>query len=232
MGDDLYSRVRRFAFPVSVLAVLVLTGLLVYRASHGDGSGIPKWSDVLLIIGVGVSFLVACYFSPINAREKSEEKKVNEIGSLCDVNGLLHHSGLRVPAGTKFHLYLTRRGLLVESKTERFTISDAQITDIKVLDLSEVRKHYVDNTSGAVAGGLMFGAIGALLMGGTKEITEINERYYLVVSYVSSDSGADKYLSFQVPPKLLLDARSLESRWYRSSNKKYDKTAGKREIKL
>lgn len=104
MGDNLYFRIRRIAFHVSALVVLMLTGLPVYRASHGDHTGIPKWSDVLLIIGVGVSFMVACYFSPLNAREMSEDKKVKEIGSLCDVNGLLHHSGLKVPSGTKFYI--------------------------------------------------------------------------------------------------------------------------------
>ncbi len=235
MRDRRYPKSRLCVFIISVLTLIILICLLLDRIFHRQPTllpDLPPDSIVLMFIGSMIALFIAGYSSPYNARVLNEMEKKEEMDCLADAEGLLHLSGLSVPAQTDCHVYLNRGGLIVECASARFNIPASNITDISFMDLSQVRKHYVDNASGAIAGGLMFGALGALFMGGTKEITEVNEQYFLAVSYVSSDSGAEKGLCFQAPPKYVGGAAQVASRWKKDNTPKSVPDSRKRNITL
>ena len=183
-----YPRATLCVFVISVLVLLILM-VSIARNLFGLGgapaSSFPSASGVLKVVGVFFLMFIAGYSSPFNTRVLKEKKKKEDMETLADANGLLHISGLSVPNQTKCHVYLNRSSLVIECDHARFAIPEKHISEISLLDLSQVNKQYIDNASGAIAGCLMFGAIGALLMGGTKEITEVNERYFLNVTYFS-----------------------------------------------
>ena len=52
------------------------------------------------------------------------------------------------------------------------TLFYSKIIKAEILDQTQFKKHYLDNATGAIAGGMLLGAAGALLGGGTKTITE------------------------------------------------------------
>ena len=82
---------------------------------------------------------------------------------------------------------------LVEGKADLLI---DKIIKAEILDQTQFKKHYLDNATGAIAGGMLLGAAGALLGGGTKTITESDKKYILAITYKSDDEI--KYILFDV----------------------------------
>jgi len=60
----------------------------------------------------------------------------------------------------------------------------------------EIQKAIVSNAGGAVAGGMMFGALGALIGGREKEKTIRNVTIYLIITYQGNEK--EEYIAFDV----------------------------------
>ena len=71
-----------------------------------------------------------------------------------------------------------------------FELNRSKITDV------EIQKQYVSSAGGAIAGGIVFGPLGAIVGGRVKEKKTREVAYYLIFTY---RSGAEiSYISFEI----------------------------------
>ena len=77
-----------------------------------------------------------------------------------------------------------------------FELNRSKITDISVKTDVEIQKQYVSSAGGAIAGGIVFGPLGAIVGGRVKEKKTREVAYYLIFTY---RSGAEiSYISFEI----------------------------------
>lgn len=71
-----------------------------------------------------------------------------------------------------------------------------KVIDAGIRSKQEITNHYVSNAGAAIAGGMMFGEIGALLAGQPEKITEKSVSKYFTVIY--NTGGAAQGILFDV----------------------------------
>ena len=72
----------------------------------------------------------------------------------------------------------------------------SKITDISVKTDVEIQKQYVSSAGGAIAGGMVFGPLGAIVGGRVKEKKTREFTYYLIFTYRSD--AEISYISFEI----------------------------------
>lgn len=97
--------------------------------------------------------------------------------------------------------------LVIESGAANFSLPTDRITDISVITDVEIQKHYTSSIGGAVGGALLFGPLGAMVGGRSKEQTSATLTYFLVFTYLKDEEI--KYIAFNATQKVK-EARSLE----------------------
>lgn len=133
-----------------------------------------------------------------NIAKKEEEYKTEQ----CDkynrqdwITGYRHLAGLPIPENSECELWLCENSLIVFYNSP-FVLNYSKIVNVDVQTKTEFKKSYVDKASGAIVGGLAFGAIGALIGGGTKEIVDSENSYFFTITYKSNETL--KYIIFDV----------------------------------
>ena len=159
----------------------------------------------LLVIFAIVAFFVIVIVKVIKGQKKAQKEyeKNRELWKhFQPVDAELPHAaGLPVPAGMLCSLHLTERGLAISASGNDFNIAIEKITSITSKTDTEIQKskQYVSSAGGAVAGAMMFGAVGAMIGGRVKEkdTTVKTETHYMVITYKKDDSI--DYLLFELP---------------------------------
>lgn len=101
-----------------------------------------------------------------------------------------------------------------------FTLLRDKVTDICIKSDVDIQKQYVSSIGGAVAGGVLFGPLGAIIGGRAKEKEITTRTYYLIFTYTSDNEI--KYISFDIfynMPKAL------------ALTKEFNKIVGTRKVK-
>lgn len=115
---------------------------------------------------------------------------------LVDIwDGFVYESGLTLPPKTKCELWECNSKLVIYQNSI-FVLEYSKIINVECMSNVEVSKHYVDNASGAIVGGMLFGTVGAILGGGVKTVVDKDVTYYVIITYRSSDGT--KYIVFNV----------------------------------
>ena len=78
----------------------------------------------------------------------------------------------------------------------RYELSKDKVTDIAVKTDVEIQKQYVSSAGGALAGGMLFGPLGAIVAGRTKVKKNRAVTNYLIFTYLA-DEGIS-YISFEL----------------------------------
>ena len=110
-----------------------------------------------------------------NGYMKRNAKKAKAFG--C--TELTHVSGLTVSDGAKCGLIFLRDEIVVLNGRSDYHIRTEQITEVTTKTETEINKAYVSSTGGALAGGLMFGAVGAAIGGRTKQKPALMQEAFL-----------------------------------------------------
>lgn len=149
-----------------------------------------------------LSFLVYMLFKKIisisaNSRleNKAHEAKMSSIGATKNISAK-HMAGLPIPEGADCSIFLCEDKIIFERNEKSYTLPMTKITDITIKTDTEIQKSYVSSIGGAVAGGILFGPLGAIIGGRTKEKSSKKENQYLIFSY-DKDNCID-YISFDV----------------------------------
>lgn len=143
------------------------------------------------------------YINSLSDKERRQVEKTSlnkamlSDGHIKTWSGFTALSGLPIPPKAKCSIRECNEKLIICYDTSvSFSLDYTKIINIECVSSTEVQKHYVDNTSKAIAGGMLFGFLGAMICGVTKTIVDTATTYFLAITYNSSNEL--KYLIFDV----------------------------------
>lgn len=152
------------------------------------------WLWIIIVIVT----IIAIYNSPEEKEKREKNRENNQIEHdkmveymdkyNCEETYLCyeHLYGLNIPEKASCNLWICEECLIIYYGSP-IILNYSKIINVEVLNDTQIKKQYVDNTSGAIVGGLALGAIGAIIGGGTKTVTETNKKFFLTITYKSND---------------------------------------------
>lgn len=99
-----------------------------------------------------------------------------------------HVSGLPIAENVMCKLCSYPDRIEFMSGSANITLARNKITDICVKSETEIQKQMVSNPGGAIAGAMMFGAVGAIIGGKPKTKKQKTTSFYLIITYVKSQN--------------------------------------------
>ena len=154
------------------------------------------WFIFFIIIIFIVVYQVYAYTNPISREEKEKRNKKEEELNAKKSISLPHFYGLPLSEGSMCNLFLCEDKIVIECKGTIFNLDKDKIIDVADKSETEIRKSYTSSIGGAIGGAVLFGPLGAIIGGRTKEKTEKEETQYLIFTY--QDKEENKYISFLV----------------------------------
>ncbi len=155
---------------------------------------------LFVIMALLILFIIFCIRQTIKMRKARKQNKINNQINLNERNAafstqLKHFNGLALSEGALTWAYWCNDKIQFEANGICFNLPLDKITDISMKSDVEIQKQYVSSAGGAVAGAVMFGALGAMIGGRTKEKTSTQVTQYLIFTYV--DNNEVKYIAFE-----------------------------------
>lgn len=102
-----------------------------------------------------------------------------------------------------------------KSGTTEIKLARSKITDMCTKSDVEIQKHMVSNAGGAIAGGIMFGPLGALIGGRAKSKSTKHITNYLIITYIT-DQRDVAYIGFDVTDNLFSAGKFIKE--FKNSN--------------
>lgn len=134
---------------------------------------------------------------------KSKEEKQQSIENAKKIMGdkinqfnAIHEAGLPISNGTNCMVTYDEDGFIFSGAGNTFNLAFNKITDICIKTDTEIQKQYVSSIGGAIAGGVVFGPLGAIVGGRAKEKKTSTSTDYLIFTYLKN--GEINYISFNV----------------------------------
>jgi Fe2+ transport system protein FeoA len=147
-----------------------------------------SWTEIYVLLGIAAfCFFMAIVTSiPKRRAKKALNKRMHEVGA---VNGayLEHIAGLPISEGKVCACFLMPNAIMVEVNQSQYYIGSGQLTEVSIKKDVEIKEAYVSSAGGALAGGLMFGALGAAVGGRVKKKRDLKVKKFLVIGYVQNE---------------------------------------------
>lgn len=128
----------------------------------------------------------------VNGKRKEQEQREKFMITL----NAEHQAGLPLAEGVKCTITKENDKFRIISGGNEFSLSKEKLTDICVKTDVEIQSQYVSSVGGAIAGGMVFGPLGAIVGGRAKEKKKTVTEYYLIFTYCSNSNIC--YASFKV----------------------------------
>lgn len=164
--------------------------------------GTSNGSDITFYVVMGILFLIIIFCirmiivtSKIKKQGKINRQKLKESG-VIHMTGGSHMAGLPLAEGTYCNIHEYADKFIFKAGGSDFTLVKDKITDISVKTDEEITSHYVSSIGGAVAGGVLFGPLGAIVGGRTKKKKDKTVYRYLIFTYLKEETV--DYISFDV----------------------------------
>lgn len=191
-----------------------------------------EWVALTIVILLIIVFVI--YYNQPESKKEREKKRLAESAEREKINGYKqkykckrtchfeHLYGLNIPNGATCDVWICSKRLVAYYGAP-ITLLYTKMIKAEVIDQTQFKKHYIDNATGAIAGGIAFGAVGALLGGGTKTVTEMDKKYILAITYKNENEV--RYILFDVTYN-----KSLAKEFAKEINHRISKNA--KEIEL
>lgn len=207
------------------LLVIVLVGLYFLKSLSDiflnfkgyKGADFLIVAILLVVVALFETFLIMLYkktysFEAVEARKQKEADKKKEqfeaeskiIGSksrqqllnadLCIK--VKHMAGLPIAEGAEIFVYRCKDKIIFERNQDTIELDISKVRDILIKTDVEIQKSYVSSAGGAVGGYVLFGALGAIIGGRTKEKTSTITEKYLIFAYEKGNEL--DYISMEV----------------------------------
>lgn len=132
----------------------------------------------------------------VNGKRKEQEQREKFMTTL----NAEHQAGLPLAEGVKCTITKENYKFRITSGGNEFSLGKEKITDICVKTDVEIQSQYVSSVGGAIAGGMVFGPLGAIVGGRAKKKKTTATEYYLIFTYRSNDNIC--YASFRIEDAL------------------------------
>jgi len=132
----------------------------------------------------------------MKVRKKAKRKRALSEQGIILKDAFTHVSGLPLADGTMVTISVYGDKVEFDGSGTQITLERSRITDVSIKTETEIQTHVVSSVGGAIAGGVMFGALGAIIGGRakTKKTAEIS--VFLIFTYMKGDSV--EYVAFDV----------------------------------
>lgn len=152
-------------------------------------------------------------------RSKANAKKIME-DNINKFNAI-HEAGLPIANGAACVISQNEDSFIFTGAGNTFNLVSNKITDICIKTDTEIQKQYVSSIGGAVAGGVVFGPLGAIVGGRAKKKKMKNTSKYLIFTYLKAENI--NYISFDVT-KNWIKANNIVNKFKKSNKKAEIKT--------
>lgn len=144
---------------------------------------------ISLIIIIAICAIIGSY----NKKAKKVKKiKQDKNASLFII--LLHYSGLPVAQNIYTKIFSKPNEYEFCANNMTFKLLKEKVTDVAITNDVEIQKSNVSSIGGAIGGAVLFGPLGSMIGGRSKEKTSNIVTSYLVFTYLDHDEI--KYISF------------------------------------
>lgn len=107
-----------------------------------------------------------------------------------------HMSGLPIAEGVKCEVSSLPTMYKFKANNAEFKLDKSRVVDVCVKTDVEIQKQYVSSIGGAIGGALVFGALGAIVGGRTKQKVNKEYTFYSIITYNKDDKL--EYISFEI----------------------------------
>lgn len=172
---------------------------------------------LLVLVALFEMFLIMLYkrtysFEAVEARKQREaDKKKEQFEAESKILGsksrqqllgadlcikVKHMAGLPIAEGAEIFVYRCKDKIIFERNQDTIELDISKVRDILIKTDVEIQKSYVSSAGGAVGGYVLFGALGAMIGGRTKEKTSTITEKYLIFAYEKGNEL--DYISMEV----------------------------------
>lgn len=143
-------------------------------------------------------FIFFCLFMIYyTSYHKSKSKKqlaslINEKNATLSIT-LLHFYGLPIAENVLVQIFSCPNEYEFLANGNTFKLNKNKVTDITITNDIEIQKNNVSSIGGAISGALLFGPIGAIIGGRSKEKTSKIVNSYLIFTFL--DKNEIKYIA-------------------------------------
>ena len=189
---------------------MLLASTTITAANSGN---FPEWLPPLIIIPIIVLVIVG--IKKANKKKKAQKAELQQSGLLLYM-AFDHVNGLPIPENFSCEIKSYQDRLDFKAGTTNIKLPREKITDMCIKTDTEIQNQTVSSVGGAIAGGVMFGTLGAIIGGRVKTKKVKTTTQYLIITY-TGEQGDLKYIGFDIknnPPsaaKLVKEFRELNT---------------------
>lgn len=148
---------------------------------------------------VFILFIVFCLFMIFytSHKQSKSKKEISKLKKEKNSNlfiALLHFYGLPISKNVLTQIFSTPSEYEFIAGNNSFKLSKDKVTDVTITTDVEVQKNNVSSIGGAIGGAMLFGPIGAMIGGRSKEKTSNIVHSYLIFTFL--DNNDLKYIAF------------------------------------
>lgn len=187
--------------------------LLANTTTAVSSGSFPEWLPPLIIIPIMILVIVGIIKA--NKKKKLQKAELQQSGLLV-YTAFNHVNGLPIPENLLCEIRSYQDRLDFKAGTTNIKLPREKITDMCIKTDTEIQNQAVSSVGGAIAGGVMFGTLGAIIGGRTKNKKVKTTAQYLIITY-TGEQGDLKYIGFDIknnPPsaaKLVKEFRELNT---------------------
>lgn len=182
-------------FAVSFFA-LVFVGIAQYMQTSQPGNLAASAFCFL------ISILLFRSLSKKSSKPQKQQKEQSEHSGITIYASMYHVNGLPLTENAFCEILSYPDNITFRYGTTEINLARNKITDMCVKTDTEIQKQAVSSVGGAVAGAVMFGALGAMIGGRAKTKKIKTTTHYLIITYLNNQEEIS-YIGFDATKNIL-----------------------------
>ncbi len=170
--------------------------MIIIAAQHT--SDFPEWLPPTILISI---FILIIWRIRKSSLKKKQHKNEIQRSGLTIHTMFPHVNGLPIAENLPCTIFSYPDRIEFKSGTTGIKLARNKITDMCIKTDTEIQNQAVSSVGGAIAGGVMFGPLGAVIGGRAKTKTVRTITQYLIITYTGSQENL-KYIGFDVTHNL------------------------------
>lgn len=229
VDNEKYRKRKRWAAVIAVFgAVLILVVSVMYKQQEINGSeayssmSANDFAAIVFVVAAEIGVVVfALLRKPKKLKYSMDIPKEDTYGLLPAVapdpieGNFRHVNGLGFAENTPCEVVSYPTFYEFKAGAVNYNLSKSKVIDVTVKTDREIQQQYVSSIGGAVAGGVLFGPLGAIIGGRAKKKAIKTYSSYLIITY--KDNGNIKYIGFDVT-NAPFKAKKFESEFKKNNN--------------